>query len=68
MMVLPPYLKSEVSISLSPMDLTSFVTGEQQKMHSTHTFLKEPEKAAQPHMQDHAAVLYDEHWWIGSSN
>ena len=63
-MVLPPYLEPEFSMCLSPMDLTSFLASKLQKMHGTRYFLKEPEKD----LQDYAAVLHDEHWWIGSGN
>ena len=43
-------------------------TAEDAHLSSTHSFLKQPEKAVQPQMQDYAAVLYGEHWWIGRGN
>ena len=40
-------------------------TAEDAHLSGTNSFLKQPEKAVQLQMQDYAAVLYDEHWWIG---
>ena len=51
------------------LDIISYKrTAENAHLSGTYSFLKQPEKAVQPHMQDYAAVLYGGHWWISRGN
>ena len=43
-------------------------TAEDAHLSGTYSFLKQPEKAVQPHTQNYAAELRGGHWWIGRGN
>ena len=43
-------------------------TAEDAHLSGTYSFLKQPEKAVQPHTQNYAAELSGGHWWIGRGN